>query len=236
MFDFLRFAWIALALAPLIVAGVRYARGDMPRPQRSFRRAGAITAALLFVMVAAEIAIYFYIEHAWFAALSASNRFWTEYGARLAIGFGVFLVSGAVARPVLGSAARALAEKRTRSLDLWIAAGAVGAVVGLSATGAWEEVLLFLNRAQTGIADPAFGLSLKYYLFTLPFMEVALSLFGAFLFFLLISLVYVVFSRGDIQLQSGSDLSALLPPLKKVQGYVRTVLALYFFRAAVQRL
>jgi uncharacterized membrane protein (UPF0182 family) len=236
MFEILRFAWFALALTPLIVTGVRYAQGSAPQPQRSFVRAGVTTAALLLVMVAVETVIYFYIEHAWFAALSASGRFWTEYGARFAIGVGVFLVSVAIARPILGGAANALTETKQRSLDLWIAAVVVGGIVGLSAAGAWQEVLLFLNRASTGMTDPAFGLPLEYYLFTLPFIEVVLSLIGAFLFFLLIALVYVLFSRGDNQLQRNSDLTTLLPAITNVQGYLRAIIAIYFLRAALQRL
>ncbi|HKK48778.1 MAG TPA: UPF0182 family protein, partial [Alkalispirochaeta sp.] len=195
MFDFLRLAWIALAAVPLIVVGLRHSRGEIARPRRAFLRAGAITGALLLVMIAAEIAVFFYVEQAWFSALSASNRFWTEYGARVAIGVGVLLVSTAIARPVLGGAARALDESNQRTFDLWIASVVIGGITGLSATGTWHEVLLFLNRGDTGIADPAFGLPLEYYLFTLPFLEVVLSLMGAFLFFLLVALTYLLFSR-----------------------------------------
>ena len=132
MFDFLRFAWIALALTPLIITGVRHAKGDVAttRPQRAFLRAGAVTAALLAVMVVIEVAIFFYIEQAWFSALSASSRFWTEYGARVAIGVGVFLISAAIARPFLGGAARALAGTKSRSFDLWIASVVIGGIRG----------------------------------------------------------------------------------------------------------
>ncbi len=48
------------------------------------------------------------------------------------------------------------------------AAGVVAFLVGLSASALWENVLLYFNQADFGVADPVFGRDVGFFVFTLP--------------------------------------------------------------------
>ena len=49
-----------------------------------------------------------------------------------------------------------------------LGSGAAGGAIGF---GSWDEALLFVNRAATGVADPILGLDTGFYLFALPLVD-----------------------------------------------------------------
>jgi len=64
----------------------------------------------------------------------------------------------------------------------------------------WENVLLFLNRVTVGTVDPVIGKDIGFYLFSLPFIEMAKAFSGFMLLTTLAITVAVYFIRGGITL------------------------------------
>ena len=64
----------------------------------------------------------------------------------------------------------------------------------------WEEVLLFVNRADVGTVDPIIGRDIGFYLFSLPFMETLKGFAGFVLLATTVLAVVVYFVRGGILL------------------------------------
>lgn len=65
-------------------------------------------------------------------------------------------------------------EARLTKVRLIISA-IFGLMIGLGASTWWEDVLLFFNRQDFGIADPIFGHDAGLYVFQLPFLRDAVS-------------------------------------------------------------
>ncbi|WAI00507.1 UPF0182 family membrane protein [Methanogenium organophilum] len=55
-------------------------------------------------------------------------------------------------------------------------AGLLALFAGLSISGAWETVYKYLNQAPFGMTEPIFGLDVGFYVFSLPFYNLALNL------------------------------------------------------------
>lgn len=49
-----------------------------------------------------------------------------------------------------------------------LAGGVVAVLLGLAATGFWDQVLLYMNQSPYGAADPIFERDISFFLFTLP--------------------------------------------------------------------
>lgn len=67
------------------------------------------------------------------------------------------------------------ADTASRALT-WIIPLAVGAFVATSLMTQWETILLFINGGEFGTTDPEFGKDLGFYIFTLPFLNLLISL------------------------------------------------------------
>jgi uncharacterized membrane protein (UPF0182 family) len=79
-------------------------------------------------------------------------------------------------------------------------------VIGASVAGAWETVLLWVNRvayspdAAAAVTDPVFGRDISYFLFELPFLRFVQTLFNA----LVVAALVIVFLRYLVGATRGS--------------------------------
>jgi uncharacterized protein len=77
---------------------------------------------------------------------------------------------------------------------------AVGLLVGLAATPAWDLVLRVIYRTPFGIADPIFSRDIGFYVFTLPGLSAAIGLLTTLTGLCLLLLVPLYWLRGDVVL------------------------------------
>jgi uncharacterized membrane protein (UPF0182 family) len=153
--------YVLLILGILAVAGWIGWRGvDQGRPARLWFSAGILLLAFLFFCF-----LSFWGEMLWYESLGYAGRFWTAVLARVcAVVLGSALAGGGVFLLTIGIPAS------RNSARLWARlAGATGGAIWGLAT--WEELLLFLHRVPTGLADPILGRDTGFYLFTLPVLD-----------------------------------------------------------------
>lgn len=136
-----------------------------------------------------------YIEALWFGSLGYSAVYWTAFRYGWAV-FAVFGVATALLLRVAffllerGFAAATFAPRRVvinneqvfikpaRVLKpaAWVVSLLFGLIYGVGASEAWQTFALWLNRPQmSGAADPIFGKTLGFYLFTLPALDAVTS-------------------------------------------------------------
>lgn len=151
--------------------------------------------------------VSFYTDYIWYDSLDLSEVFVTRWYASLAL----FVVSSLVfwlflavnvwiarrleprglMRTPLEEFAAAIGVRVTTFV---LGAGAILALImGLSASGAWETVLLYLNQMPMNLADPLFERDVSFFLFTLPVWE---ALWGWLLFMLVVTLIAVAVVAG----------------------------------------
>jgi uncharacterized membrane protein (UPF0182 family) len=138
-------------------------RSGVARRSRSRIAAGAlvVAASLLFFAL-----LSFLGEMFWFEATGYASRFWRMVGARLGTVLLFATVAGALAE-LLGRTVLGISRRRLRRAAML--AGVVGgALLGL---GSWDELLLFLNRVETGVIEPILGHDTGFYLFVLPMLN-----------------------------------------------------------------
>lgn len=75
-------------------------------------------------------------------------------------------------------------------------------LAGASASGQWNEWILFRNSVDFGIKDPQFGKDIGFYVFELPFISFVIDWFFAALLIILIATVVAHYFNGGIRLQS----------------------------------
>lgn len=136
-----------------------------------------------------------YMETLWFGSLGYTSVYWTAFK----YGWGVFAVFGLATALVLraaflllerGFAVTTLAPRRVlvnneqvfvkpaRVLKpaAWVVSILFGLIYGVGASASWQTFALWLNRPQSsGDADPVFGKTLGFYLFTLPALDAVTS-------------------------------------------------------------
>ncbi|RIK36454.1 MAG: UPF0182 family protein [Chloroflexi bacterium] len=130
--------------------------------------------------------VSFYADWFWYDSLELASVFFTRIWASL----GLFAVGALVA--FLFFAANVLIARRlepfgltntvvdqiafatgARMMTLVLVAGAFFALLmGAGASGRWEELLLYLNQRDFGLADPIFQQDISFFLFTLPVWQV----------------------------------------------------------------
>jgi uncharacterized membrane protein (UPF0182 family) len=129
----------------------------------------------------------FYTDWLWYQSLELESVFITRITATIglfaagAVIFWIFLAANVLlARRLepkglddtpVSQVADALGVRITPVILL---VGAVFAFfMGSGLSGAWEEVLLFLNQTQFGITDPLFNNDVSFYVFSLPIWQLA---------------------------------------------------------------
>lgn len=192
------------------------------RPRR--RRRGAIFVATFVILLIASGAIArFYTDVLWFQEVGFSSVLWTTLGTQFGLGAGLGSIGALVAWGNL-RLAQSLAPPYRRveivgrpdPLDRYrevfgpfvsrIRIGVaifVGFSLGATASGGWEQFLLWRNRVPFGKVDPQFGRDIGFYVFELPFLSNAL---GWVWFIVMASLVVSVAAHlfhGSIRPEAG---------------------------------
>lgn len=161
-------------------------------------------------------------DQLWFSSLGLSNVFstllWIKVG--LGVAFGVAFFVALFANLLLGDrfGARDLGfdqedELVRRFQDLVrpyarrvyaLVAVVVGAIAGISATGQWNNYLLFANARNFGSKDPLYHKDLGFYIFRLPFVSFVVNWALASLAVVLIITAGVHYLNGGIRTARGS--------------------------------
>ncbi len=107
--------------------------------------------------------------------------------------------------------------------------------MGLLSTGSWLIVMQFLNRTAFGVSDPAFGMDVSFYVFTMPMLRVLES--WAFMAWILIALsvvaVYAVVVTYELAVNIGQ---AGFPLSRGIKGHLLCLLAFGFLLLATHHL
>ena len=77
-----------------------------------------------------------------------------------------------------GNVLELITRRRWPSRLLLLAAIVIAVIVGLSYSGRWQQVLLFLNRQDFGYSDPLFGKDASFFVFTLPLWSMLVNFVG----------------------------------------------------------
>lgn len=143
------------------------------------RARGSRTNIALGVVLGVGVLAFFMLlglwgEALWFDNVGYSSRFWKVILTQILL----FLVVGSIAGGALYLLLRPLIRgtRNTDERNRFARRGAAGLVLGicgLMAAGKWDIFLRFLNADPTGQLDPALGLDVSFYLFTLPVLDLA---------------------------------------------------------------
>ena len=206
-------------------------------PHQSTRRPRGRRLFILFLLLvalavfSARTAISYYVDALWFSSLGYRAVFWRSLSLEWVV-FGLFLVATFAAlygwfailmrlsRPELRSAGTIRFGNRIIQLPVEgaLRMGAlIGAVLISLATAAsmmadWPKFALYWYQPHqaTGIADPIFGRSLGFYLFTLPvWQSIAGWLLMIAVLLCAISVVFALISGGA---QLIDQLGSTTPP------------------------
>ena len=189
-----------------------------PRPQFAPKRRWWIAAvALPLVFLALMYGISVYVEAVWFDSIGFARRFWTAYTVSWTL-FAVFAVlTFAVLRAgffalerlfgLSNLAPRKIILNNQQAIDVnparvlrplaWIAAVFFGVSYGVGVAEDWQTwaVFLYQSAAAATTADPVFGKSLGFYLFSLPvYHEIAAWLTTLGIVLLVATIIYSILS------------------------------------------
>src|SRR5438270_407895 len=160
------------------------------QPGRRKRRRWLLILVLVVLALLLSRAAGIYLETLWFGSLGYGSVYWTSFGYELAL-FGIFAVATTVIlrgafwllerafvvsalaprRVIVNNRPVFIKPARLLKPAAWVVSLLFGLVYGLGMSGDWQRFALWLNRPPTGDADPVFGKSLGFYLFTLPVAE-----------------------------------------------------------------
>ena len=161
-----------------------------PNAPRKRSRLKWILFAVVVLIVAAFRGISIYTDALWYESLGFGSRFWYVLG----LGWGMFAAFAVVTFAILGGGfyflqkwfkldniapRRIMVNNEAVTLDLnrylrpagWIIAAVVGLGFGASLSADWQSWMLYLHQPATAMADPIFGRSVGFYMFTLPIYE-----------------------------------------------------------------
>lgn len=213
----------------------------------------ALSVLLLFVLGRAGSV---YMETLWFGSLGYASVYWTAFKYGWVV-FAVFALATAVLLRAAflllerGFAVTTLAPRRVvinneqvyikpaRVLKpaAWVVSLLLGLIYGAGMGESWQTFALWLNRPQTsGAADPVFGKTLGFYLFTLPALDAVTSWLLVLAWVVLVGAV--VYSALGL-LPSGGSLRAVgsrAPAIDsgaRGKGYAAVSYALAFLLAAM---
>ena len=164
--------------------------------RRRGRRTTLVVLALVVggVLLAARGALSYWVDLLWFGSLGYGEVFWTtlrlQWGICAAVAvvtfavlYGVFWALGRVHRGDLPSQRQLILGGQPVTISVepvlrWVAvllALGVAGVTGAAMMDEWPTLALWWNAPKGGAADPIFGRSLDFYLFTLPAWQLVLG-------------------------------------------------------------
>ncbi|MBV9958463.1 MAG: UPF0182 family protein [Acidobacteria bacterium] len=182
------------------------------RPKR--RKRLWLIAALVALVIALLSSISVYVEALWFGSLGYSSVYWYTLRLKLSLFLVFALLTIVMLRLGLSLLERAFAstalERRTVIINnqavtldparilrplAWIVSCIFAVVYALGMSEEWQAFALFLNQAPAPDADPIFGKSVGFYLFSLPVYEMIVSWLTMLAFVLLCAaVVYALLS------------------------------------------
>jgi uncharacterized membrane protein (UPF0182 family) len=184
------------------------------KPRRPRRRGLAVLGilALLFLFLPAFVRLL--AEWFWFGSLGIERVFATRLATETLLGLVVGGIAFAFLYVNLRMAQRGLVPeplsvqfiegappfdvtRLLRRLALPTSLG-LGALFGLGAASGWLGVLQFLHRSPFGVTDPVFGRDVGYYVFTVPVISSAITLFTVLATFALLATVLLYVLRRDL--------------------------------------
>ena len=163
----------------------------LPQPPRGKSRIKwLLLPVLLVIVIAAFRGIAIYTDSLWYGSLGFASRFWYVLG----LGWGLFAVFGLCTFAILGGGfyilqkwfrmdaltpRKIIVNKEAVNFDLakylrpagWIVAAVFAIGTGIELSSDWQTWVLYLHQPATAMADPIFGRSIGFYLFSLPIYE-----------------------------------------------------------------
>ena len=184
------------------------------KPRRPRRRGLVVLGILALLFLFLPVIVRLLAEWPWFGALGYGRVFATRLIVKSLLG----LIVGGVAFAFLYANLRlaqrgivpdpltfnlvegAAAVDVTRLLRRLALPTSLGLAVlfGLGAAGGWLSVLQFLHRSPFGVTDPVFGRDVGYYVFTVPVISSAITLFTVLAMFTLLATLLLYVLRRDL--------------------------------------
>ncbi|HST53506.1 MAG TPA: UPF0182 family protein [Pyrinomonadaceae bacterium] len=219
--------------------------------------------ALVVVAVLLSRAAGIYLETLWYGSLGYESIYWTGFWYELAL-FPIFAVATAVIlrgafwlmerafvvsalaprRVVLNNQPVFVKPARLLKPAAWIAALIFGLGYGISMSESWQTFALWLKAPQPADADPVFGRSIGFYLFTLPALDAVSSWAATLAFVALCGACLYAFlgliptgktSVGKLSSKSASDTHARGAAYKAVSTALAVVLVALAVRVYLAR-
>jgi uncharacterized membrane protein (UPF0182 family) len=185
----------------------------------SQRIIGAIVLIAVVALVFSKALTHLVTESWWFEAVGFADVFWTQITWKIGIwgvtfaGYGIFLASNywlamrltrrRVFRILLesdrwGNSVEGLPNYAATAVILFISL-----ISAISSVALWETVLKFLHPTEFGITDPIYQHDVGFYLFRLPFYEIAQGRLLTLCFWALIVAAIVYGLKGELSLDRG---------------------------------
>jgi uncharacterized membrane protein (UPF0182 family) len=167
----------------------------------------------VLLMILAQL----WTEVLWFSHLDFESVLWTEWATRAALFAAGGLAMGGAVFAALSFAYRsrpvyAPVTPEQQNLDRYresieplrrlVMVGApivLGIFAGLSLSGSWRTVLMWLNREPFGATDPEFGMDIGFFVFTLPVLRTVVSFLMSVVFLAAAASVVTHYLYGGIQ-------------------------------------
>jgi len=212
-------------------------------------RAAIITILALGVLAALWWVIsYYWTDYLWYQEMGQTDIFWTPFLARLVVGlvfglifFALFYTSVWLAHRTApkyrsveegpgGNVLEMIARRGWSGKVILAVSIVISLIVAFSYGGRWERVLVFLNKAEFGYADPLFGKDASFFVYTLPFLNMLVDFFiaVAVLAGIFTLLVYV----SDRAFTMNAKNRPSLEP--RVKGHLSVLLALLLLAKAAE--
>lgn len=205
------------------------------RPSRRRSPIGIAIAVVGVLVVLLLLLAQFWTEVLWFTQLDFERVLWTQWGTRIALFVGGFLVMGGLvflsfslayrSRPIYAPSTPEQATldqyreaiEPLRKVVMIVAPALVGFFAGAAAASQWQTVLLALNAVPFGTTDPQWGVDLSFYVFTLPAVRFLVSFLMAAVIISGIAAVATHYLYGGLRIGGGADAGPRTTTAARVQ-------------------
>lgn len=189
------------------------------RPSKGRVLVSAVIAVILLLLFSARGLSSFFVNLLWFDSVGRSDVYWgilrskVELAVIFTVGCAVFLwvnlmLADRLAPLTLPNTPEDMAVMKFREVTArhrgklrTAVALLIGLMLGLPASGQWEQWMMFRNRQAFSVGDPQFKANVGFYVFRLPFAQFVVAwAFGALVLVILISIGFH-FVNGSIRPQ-----------------------------------
>jgi uncharacterized protein len=170
MFTALALIWILLFAIPLIRTLRGISKDRVQNPNAAMIRSVAILGGGVVLLIVINVLFGIATEYFWYESLGFASRFTTEIWTRIGLFLGAFVIAFAFLGWNYIHGIRSVRAQANRIVPIG-GAFILAVIMGSWAAGFWEELLLYLNQAQSSVTEPIFGRPVNYYLFSLAFYQ-----------------------------------------------------------------